>query len=334
MIHLPWLTKVWNTLRILMVAFILFGLGIDIVTAFSLPNWVWIVFRFPVCALAVDVFVPAFRIFVYCLIRPRDYSDVCIHAVFRMCLVTAGLAVLSFVCSCLGTAIWGTMSFFCICLGSLVSFFTEISLSQHPTKWRQQRGPLYQNEDAEQITSHATPEPVASFKNTFICCVGEDEKLVQPLRDQLRPLEELGFIEVWDQTKIPLGFTMQDEIEHAIERAGVAIILISTNLLNSDYIREYQLPTLLHYAETRGTRIIPILARACFYEGTGLEDFQPFRLPGKRLKTLEEMSGWERNEYLSCLARVIFQQLDMIKQDSRDGGAYGSVDINEVLAQR
>ncbi len=321
-IDLAWLTKVWKTVPVLVGILLLLGLCIGIVTAFSLPEWAWTISKRTVCFIAVYVFIPACRRFVGCLIRPAAYSGVCLLAVSGMSLLAGVLAVFSFVSSFSSFPSVGIVSFFCIGIGFLAFFLMESSLSQCLPQWRHQKGPL--DDDGALVGSHPPGEPLVGNHHVFICCDVEDEKLTQPLRDHLRLLEEQGLIDVWDQTKIPPGMMMQDEIERAIEAAGVAIILISTNLLKSDYIMEYQLPTLLHNAEARGTRVIPVKARACFYEGTGLEQFRPHLLPGKREKTLEEMSGWERNEYLSSLAGIIYQQLGVTKRDSQEGGAHGS----------
>lgn len=154
-------------------------------------------------------------------------------------------------------------------------------------------------------------ECVYATQNVFICYDVEDARLMQPICAHLHLLEERGLIDLWDQTKILPGATIHEEIERALQTAGVALILLSANLLNSDYIMNYQLPTLLHAAESRGTWVIPIEVRDCYYEGTGLEQFQPLVLPGKRLKSLEAMSVPERNEFLSYLAEAILQRLNI-----------------------
>ena len=223
------------------------------------------------------------------------------------------------------------MSFICLCIGFFTFLFAESCFkheSQIVTKRERQEIPLSQHQDTERTIKHPQYAHAhstagghkAGFPNShffpaqkvFICYDGDDDKLAKQLRDHLRPLKEHGLIDLWDQTKILPGAITRDEIEYAIESAGVAVILTSANLLNSDYIRQYQLPTLLSFAANRGTWVIPVRARACFYRGTGLEKFQPVIVPGKPPKTLEAMSVPERNEYLTFLAEAILQRLGIV----------------------
>jgi hypothetical protein len=237
---------------------------------------------------------------------PTVYSRVCLLTVSRVCLLAGSLAIISLLSSFVGEIIFHAASFIVLSIGFFPFLFVEYSLNQYRGKWRRY---LPQTSGGD---THSTPsERVCATQNVFICYDVEDARLMQPVCAHLHLLEERSLIDLWDQTKILPGARIHEEIDNALYTAGVALILISTNLLNSDYIMNYQLPALLHAAEGRGTWVIPIEARYCYYEGTGLEQFQPVVLPGRRLKPLEAMSVPERNEFLSYLAEAILQRLNM-----------------------
>jgi hypothetical protein len=66
-----------------------------------------------------------------------------------------------------------------------------------------------------------------SVRSVFISYSHADLQWLERLRVHLKPLPEASDLNVWDATKIQLGSQWLHEIRDAIDRASVAILLIS-----------------------------------------------------------------------------------------------------------
>jgi hypothetical protein len=144
-------------------------------------------------------------------------------------------------------------------------------------------------------------------RKVFICYSHKDAKELQRLQVHLKPFERQGKIEHWDDTMIPAGAKWREEIEEALEAAAIAVILVSPDFLASDFISKHELPTLLSHAETRGTKILPVILSPCLFDESELEGFQPFNPPARPLKKLSRVA---REETWSNLVKAIKESLE------------------------
>ncbi len=95
--------------------------------------------------------------------------------------------------------------------------------------------------------------------------------------------------DLWDDTKIKTGDKWKIEIEKALNVAGIAILIVSTDFLASDFVRSNELPLILKNAEENGTKILPLIVRPCrFTKDKHLSIFQSVNDPNKALSTLSE----------------------------------------------
>ena len=96
------------------------------------------------------------------------------------------------------------------------------------------------------------------------------------LREQLKPLEDKG-LNVWSDKDIIPGQEWPDEIVESLARAKVAVLLISVKFLNSEFIREQELPRFLEPARLKQLTILPVLISDCLWDQTEIGRFQsPF----------------------------------------------------------
>ncbi len=79
----------------------------------------------------------------------------------------------------------------------------------------------------------------------------------------LRVLQMQDMLDVWDDRRIEAGDEWRTEIENAINAASVAVLLVSTNFLTSQFILGEQVPRLLERREKEGVRIFPIIVKPC-----------------------------------------------------------------------
>src|SRR5436305_2521814 len=93
----------------------------------------------------------------------------------------------------------------------------------------------------------------------------DDEVWKDRLVRHLKSLEREGF-EVWHDRRIDGGADWQPEIERAMERAVVAVLLVSADFLGSEFIRETEVPYLLERRRAGALTILPLIARPCGWD--------------------------------------------------------------------
>lgn len=121
----------------------------------------------------------------------------------------------------------------------------------------------------------------------FISYSHKDEKWLKRLQTHLAPLERAGIVKRWDDTKILPGSRWQREIEHAIEDAKVAVLLISADFLASEFIDKNELPPLLAAAEEEGAVILPVIVGPSLFEHSEiLSQFQAVNPPSEPLSMM------------------------------------------------
>ena len=97
----------------------------------------------------------------------------------------------------------------------------------------------------------------------FISYCHKDEKWKERVVKQLGVLEKEEKLTVWDDRQITGGGGWLLEIEQAIKICDVALLLISAEFLNSNFIRGEEVPKLLERRVNEGLRIIPIIIWDC-----------------------------------------------------------------------
>ncbi len=165
--------------------------------------------------------------------------------------------------------------------------------------------------DAE-FAFYITPETLAvgsmpTRNQVFISYSRANKKWVDRVRVHLRSLERQELIELFDDSKIKPGSRWREEIQAALERAKVAILLISADFIASDFISENELPPLLKKAESGGAIILPVIVTPCgFRREKNLSCFQSVNDPSK---PLESLSHSESEQVLTDLADAVEHSL-------------------------
>lgn len=114
----------------------------------------------------------------------------------------------------------------------------------------------------------------------------------QWLKKVLTNLKVLQFdlnepFEIWEDTRIKSGEKWKEEIKNALDDCSIAILIISTDFLASEFIQNNELPVLLENAQKKGTKIIPLIVGHCrFTKNKNLSQFQAVNDPTKPLNSL------------------------------------------------
>lgn len=138
-----------------------------------------------------------------------------------------------------------------------------------------------------------------SRDQVFISYSHKDKGWLEKLQTHLTPLQRDGTISVWADTAIKPGQIWKEEIEKALARAKVAVLLVSPEFLASKFIYENELPPLLEANATEGLTILWIPVRPSHYTRTVIADYQAAHDPAKPL------SGMSRTKQDGALVEIV-----------------------------
>jgi len=122
----------------------------------------------------------------------------------------------------------------------------------------------------------------------FISYSHKDREWLEELQKYLKPAVRKKEVKIWDDTKIEAGAEWRKEIQKALDSAKVAVLLVSADFLNSDFIDGNELPPLLEAAQSEGLVVIWILINHCLYEDSEIEKYQAAHSLDKPLVSLND----------------------------------------------
>ncbi|MFM9048312.1 MAG: TIR domain-containing protein [Cyanobium sp.] len=150
--------------------------------------------------------------------------------------------------------------------------------------------------------------PSADRHQLFISYSRADREWVDRLKTMLAPLLRGNDLRLWDDSKIAPGELWKEEIAGALAAAKVALLLVSPDFLNSDFIHSEELPPLLRAAQEEGLVLLWVKLRPCMVHRTPIHAFQAALDPARPLVAL---APWEQEAALETMAQRIeaaFQQ--------------------------
>ncbi len=107
--------------------------------------------------------------------------------------------------------------------------------------------------------------PGLDLSMVFISYSHADEAWKDRLVKHLGVLEAEGVLETWDDRRIGLGEDWFPAIEAAIDKARVAVLLVSADFLTSKFIRGTEVPRFLERRRA-GLRVIPVIVHPCAWQ--------------------------------------------------------------------
>lgn len=148
----------------------------------------------------------------------------------------------------------------------------------------------------------------ARFRSgVFVSYSHADRDWLDRLRTHLAPYVRGERLDLWDDTKIPVGADWAAEIDRALREARVAVLLVTPDFLASDFIARVELPAILRRAGSDLTVVwIPISASA--YEATSLKNFQAAHDPVCPLSSLPKP---KQDEAMVAISKRIAAAVDI-----------------------
>jgi TIR domain len=123
-------------------------------------------------------------------------------------------------------------------------------------------------------------------KSVFLSYAHEDRRWVEELEKFLAPWIRDKRVNLWSDARIKVGALWKDEIERALDEATVAVLLVTSDFLGSDFIVNDELPVLLARAAQNELRLIWVAVEHSSVKATPLWQFQAANDPERPLKSL------------------------------------------------
>jgi Leucine-rich repeat (LRR) protein/GTPase SAR1 family protein len=138
----------------------------------------------------------------------------------------------------------------------------------------------------------------------FVSYSHKDVKYLNELQTHFDTLKYAGIeVDVWSDQRIEGGMKWKEEIKRAMNECQVAILLVSTPFLASNFVMTEELPTILAAAHERGVGLLSVVVGECrFTETPFLRNYQAMNEPSKPLSGLRP--GTRDKVYMKLVDRA------------------------------
>ncbi|MFM9101534.1 MAG: TIR domain-containing protein [Cyanobium sp.] len=160
------------------------------------------------------------------------------------------------------------------------------------------------------------PPPAPERRHVFISYSHADRAWVERIRLVMAPLlrQEGNSLQLWDDSQIEPGAKWQGEIETALARAQVALLLVSADFLASEFVMGKEVPALLRAADAEGVTILWVPLSACLVRHTPIHAYQAVLAPEH---TLDAMEPHQQRHALVRIAEAVHDALRQAEERAR-----------------
>lgn len=146
---------------------------------------------------------------------------------------------------------------------------------------------------------------MAKGLTVFICYAHEDEQEKDRLLTQFAGLRRQRLIYTWHDREIKPGSNWDEEIEVALNTCELALLLVSSNFIASEYIQSKELTSLLERRAKGEVEVVPIIVHPCPWDlEQALAPLQALPKDGKPIITFPEENG-EREQARTDITKWI-----------------------------
>ena len=115
----------------------------------------------------------------------------------------------------------------------------------------------------------------------FYCYSHADENLRDALAAHLSVLRRNGLITEWHDRRIMPGSTLSGSIGTSLDEADIVLLLVSADLLNSDYCWDVEMKRALERHEMGSAIVVPVILRTVDWSETPFGDLLALPLDGR-----------------------------------------------------
>lgn len=148
-----------------------------------------------------------------------------------------------------------------------------------------------------------------SRPSIFISYHHKDENWKDRLVTHLGVLQSQGLLDLWDDRSIGAGESWFTEIENALNKADVAVLLISANYLTSNFINKEELPSLFKRQHEEGLVILPVLVSPCAWHHVNW--LRSIQMRPKDGIPLASMTEYDKDKSLATISEEVATILDI-----------------------
>ena len=105
-----------------------------------------------------------------------------------------------------------------------------------------------------------------SPKKVFISYSKTDKAYLEQLKKHLELLQRQGLLEIWDDMELAAGEVWDETIKKELGTADIIILLVSSDLIATDYIWNVEMKKALERHERGEVTVIPVIIRPCDWE--------------------------------------------------------------------
>jgi hypothetical protein len=133
--------------------------------------------------------------------------------------------------------------------------------------------------------------PTARPLALFISYSHKDDDLRAKLDAHLSLLKRQNVFDVWHDRRIGAGREWAGEINDALERADVVLLLVSSDFLASDYCYDKEMLRALQRHDEGSARVVPVILRPCDWHSSQFGKLLALPRDGKPVVSHADVDG-------------------------------------------
>lgn len=150
----------------------------------------------------------------------------------------------------------------------------------------------------------------------FISYSRKDSNWVNRLRVLMRPYERRGILSSWMDSDIEAGKSWAPQLRGRLETTQAALLLVTNNLLQSDYVRNIEMPAFMERLKSPSFHLFWSLLEPCNWQS--LQDLKAVQAVGDVTTAVSECPTEADKqcrliEIVSTIARTISPSVDTIR---------------------
>lgn len=151
----------------------------------------------------------------------------------------------------------------------------------------------------------------------FLSYAHRDEAHKATFRAQLIDLVRRQDIELWDDRELVAGDDWLPEIRERVETCDVAVLLVSSHFLESEFIYSEECGRLIQRHREGTVRIFPVILRPCRWKASVIAELQVLPKDGKPLVSFSAENG-ERDQTWVDLGDAFAAVIDTMRNAATD----------------